>query len=260
MARKISLKARLKSWARIWHANLGIAGMLTLGAIAISCPFIAHKGDKVGVGKALKNIHFGEFLPAQYRWIWIDSQGFILLFVVASGWFIHHRAVKKAAQASGDDPSAPGSSVTILWESGSRDAEAAARQLAQAAEEKGMRAFATDSRRYALTRLPEERWLVCVLSGQNTAPPIQLNGEKLPRLEYAILGADDAGAARCMALDEGLKQRGARPFVPPGRLAKISGDPAWREDIVQHLKSFTTSPAVSKTSTDAARKPELATR
>jgi hypothetical protein len=42
-------------------------------------------------------IHYGEFLPATYRWIWIDSQGLLMGLLVLSGWLMHRRAVKRAA-------------------------------------------------------------------------------------------------------------------------------------------------------------------
>ena len=68
-------KVKAKSWSRTWHANIGIATAVTLGAIALSCAFIAHKGGDVAIGKALMQIHDGEFLTNEWRWIWIDEQG-----------------------------------------------------------------------------------------------------------------------------------------------------------------------------------------
>lgn len=74
---------------------LGLAGTATLGVIALSCPFIAHGG-----GQWLKDIHYGNFLPPGLRWIWIDSQGLILGLLVLSGWMMHRRAVKRAADTA----------------------------------------------------------------------------------------------------------------------------------------------------------------
>ena len=81
------------------HEWLGLAGTITLGVIAVSCPFIAHGGG-AWVGDALKKIHYGEFLPAQWKWLWIDSQGVALGLLVLSGWLMHRRAVKRTAEAS----------------------------------------------------------------------------------------------------------------------------------------------------------------
>ena len=231
-----SFKNRAKSWSRIWHANVGIATAITLGLIALSCPFIAHKGD-FAFGKALMEIHYGKFLPKDWQWVWIDLQGAALLFLIVSGWFIHHVAVKKAATRAADDPSAPGSSVTIVWENGRPKAEAEARQLAKAAEERGLRAFATDSRRYSPEKLAQERWLICVLAGESGESMLHLNGEKLPRLEYAIVATDEAVSSRCEALGSGLASRGAKPFVSAGRLAADS-----HAEIVAHLRGFVKAP------------------
>lgn len=240
-----SFKNRVKSWSRIWHANIGIATAVTLGAIAVSCPFIAHKGD-FALGKALMDIHYGKFLPKDWQWVWIDFQGAALLFLIVSGWMIHFRAVKKAAVRAADDPSAPGSSVTILWEKGKPEAEAGARHLAKAAEDLGLRAFATESGKYPVARLAQERWLICVLAGSSGDPLLHLNGEKLPRLEFAIVGAEESTAQRCEALSTGLADRGGKPFVKPGSLVTDSSSL-----IVTHLGRFVKTPTV-------APKPQLA--
>lgn len=232
----LSFTTRAKQWSRGWHANIGIATALTLGAIALSCPFIAHKGGDLAIGKALMDIHYGKFLPREWMWLWIDLQGAALFFLIVSGWLIHHRTVKKAALRAADDPSAPGSSVTIVWENGSTEAEATARSLAKAAEERGMRAFATDSRRYPTARLEQERWLVCVLAGAGGELPLRLNGEKLPRLEFAVVGAD---ATRREALGAGLTQRGAKS-IP------ASDGSDHTAAIVAHLARFVKKPAAAK--------------
>lgn len=77
------------------HEMLGLAGTVTLGIIALSCPFIAHGG-----GAWLKDIHYGNFLPPAWRWLWIDSQGLILGLLVLSGWMMHRRALKRVAEAA----------------------------------------------------------------------------------------------------------------------------------------------------------------
>jgi hypothetical protein len=231
-----SFKNRAKAWSRIWHANVGIATAITLGAIALSCPFIAHKGD-FAFGKALMEIHYGKFLPKDWQWLWIDVQGAALLFLIISGVMIHHRAVKKAAVRAADDPTAPGSSVTILWEGGRPEAEAGARRLAKAAEDLGMRAFATDNRKYSPNRLTQERWLVCVLAGKNGETLLHLNGEKLPRLEFAVVATDEDATSRCTILSNGLTERGAKPFVSAGRIAADID-----QEMVSHLQRFVKVP------------------
>jgi hypothetical protein len=249
---RAAFKTRAKQWSRIWHANVGIAAAITLGAVALSCPFIAHKEWRNGFGQTLMDIHYGKFLTKEWRWLWIDTQGAALFFLIVSGWLIHFRGNKKAAQRAADDPSAPGSSVTILWEGGSPPAEAKARELAQIAEERGMRAFAIDSRRYPAARLPDERWLICVLAGESGALPLKLNGEKLPRLEFAVLGADTASVGRCENLGAQLSGRGARSFAPVGRLAAADAGAPWKEEIVRHLARFTAASSPAKTTPPVA--------
>jgi hypothetical protein len=216
---KASFKTRAKSWGRIWHANVGIATALTLGAIAISCPFIAHKGGDLAIGKTLMDIHYGKFLPKEWEWLWIDFQGAALLFLIVSGWMIHHRMVKKAATQAADDPSAPGSSVTIIWESGRPATQTEARKLAVEAEEHGLRAFVVESARYASNKLMQERWLVCVLSGESGALPFKSSATKLPRLEFAVMAADAGATERCAELGSQLSASGAKSFASPGRVA-----------------------------------------
>jgi hypothetical protein len=252
---KAAFKTRAKQWSRIWHANIGIAAAITLGAVALSCPFIAHKELRTGFGQALMDIHYGKFLAKEWRWVWIDTQGAALFFLIVSGWLIHFRGNKKAAQRAADDPSAPGSSVTILWESGCPPAEAKARELAQVAEERGLRAFAIDSRRYPASRLPDERWLICVLGGENGTLPLSLNGEKLPRLEFALLGVDSQAVTRCESLGAQLSGRGARSFVPLGRLASAEAGARWKEEIVRHLARFTAASSTAKATPQPATRP-----
>ncbi|RYD60831.1 MAG: hypothetical protein EOP83_18505, partial [Verrucomicrobiaceae bacterium] len=125
-----------KAKNRRWHANIGMALAITLGLIALSCPFIAHKSGGE-LGEFLKNIHYGKFLPADLRWIWIDGQGLGLAFLVFSGWLMHKKAVKKATNVAGDDPTSAGSSITFvgLGSRGVLDASAAV------TEANGLRCF-----------------------------------------------------------------------------------------------------------------------
>ena len=147
-----------ESWKlknRRWHANVGMALALTLGLIALSCPFIAHKGGG-SVGEILKDIHYGKFLPAQWRWIWIDGQGLGLAFLIFSGWLMHRKAVKKATNAAGDDPTAAGSSVTFVG-LGNRETLDASAAKAEAA---GLRCFRCEASAFAKLNLQNERWMV----------------------------------------------------------------------------------------------------
>jgi hypothetical protein len=144
-----------KALNRKWHANMGMALAITMGLIAISCPFIAHKGGG-DVGEILKDIHFGKFIAPQWRWIWIDSQGLGLAFLVASGWLMHRKAVKRATNVAGDDPTSAGSSVTFvgLGDMAMRDAAAGL------AEAQGLRTFRCPVEKFASLDLERERWMV----------------------------------------------------------------------------------------------------
>ncbi|MBL9116721.1 MAG: hypothetical protein JNJ83_17065 [Verrucomicrobiaceae bacterium] len=192
---------------RVWHANLGMAAVITLGIIALSCPFIAHKGGELALGRALMDIHYGKFLPPETRWIWIDSQGFLLLFLVVSGLLMHRKAVKKAVAQAADDPAVPGSSVTLL--------DFGSRGLAMAAEgeKRGLRAFRCPAGNLAKLDLSQERWLV-VLPGDegfDLAALATLCGKVKPgsarRLGFAV---DGDGEGKVTAL---LQATGARPMT-----------------------------------------------
>lgn len=146
-----------KALNRKWHANIGMALAITMGVIAISCPFIAHKND-LRIGEILKDIHFGKFIAPEWRWIWIDSQGLGLAFLVASGWLMHRKAVKRASNVAGDDPTSAGSSVTFvgLGMPALRDA------AADLAEAQGLRSFRCPLEKFATLDLERERWMVFV--------------------------------------------------------------------------------------------------
>jgi prepilin-type N-terminal cleavage/methylation domain-containing protein len=142
---------------RIWHANLGMASAITLGIIALSCPFIAHKNGGE-FGKALMEIHYGKFLTPDYRWIWIDGQGFLLAFLIGSGLLMHRKSVKKAANVAADDPAVPGSSVTLL------DFGSGGLTLATEGEKRGLRLFRCPASGLDKLSLAQERWLVLLPS------------------------------------------------------------------------------------------------
>ncbi len=179
-----------KALNRKWHANLGMALAITMGLIAISCPFIAHEGGG-NIGEILKDIHFGKFIAPQWRWIWIDSQGLGLAFLVASGWMMHRKAVKRASNVAGDDPTSAGSSVTFvgLGHPAMRDA------AADLAEAQGLRSYRCPLEKFASLDLERERWMVFI-SGPGvdaTAAVNQIIGDlkkfpanKAKRLEFTI--------------------------------------------------------------------------
>lgn len=214
-----SFKLRAKSWSRIWHANIGMATAITLGAIAISCPFIAHKGGDIAIGKALMKIHYGEFLPPQWKWVWIDSQGIALLFLIASGWFIHYRAVKKASSAAADDPTSPGSSVTLLADT--QPALESARELGRRLEARGIRVHVASLSSYDPKRLGDERWLAVAIADEEGASPLEdilkrSSSPRLARLGAFVLPADRKSASpRVEALAAALRKRHAAILGEP---------------------------------------------
>jgi sulfite reductase alpha subunit-like flavoprotein len=203
------------------HANLGILTAITLGLIAVSCFFIAHKPGGKGstleaTGKVLKDIHFGKFLPKDLRWIWIDSQGLALFALVGSGWFLHIRERRKRAVEAAD-PSSPRSGVTVVYASQSGTAERLARALADEAEGKGLRAYVCNLADYPLERLAEERYLLAVVStfGKGVAPEAAQDFEtrlnehsaKLGQLEYAVLALGDVRYPKFCAFGKMLDER-----------------------------------------------------
>lgn len=228
-----------ESWKvrnRRWHANAGMFLAITLGLIALSCPFIAHKGGG-GVGDALKMIHYGEFLPKSYRWIWIDLQGLGLGFLVVSGWLMHRKAVKRPTDAAGEDPRAAGSTVTFVPLGASTSCQSAM----ESARKAGIRCHECAAADFAGLKLPQERRLVFTggeaVNVDSVAPVLAslatVRKPVLKRLEYSIDPSLDPALAE--ALDAALKATGARPFVelPP---AKAGGNP---------VPLFTATPAMT---------------
>ena len=197
---------------RVWHANLGMASALTLGIIALSCPFIAHKSGG-GFGRALMEIHYGKFLAPDVRWIWIDGQGFLLAFLIGSGLLMHRKSVKKAANVAADDPAVPGSSVTLL------DFGQGGLALAAEGEKRGLRLFRCPASGIDKLSLAQERWLallpgetgftdVDLESVQTLAAKVKPGSSK--RLRFAI-----APAAHSDAVRDALLATGAQPIALP---------------------------------------------
>lgn len=237
---------------RVWHANLGMAAGISLGLIALSCPFIAHKWE---AGKFLMQIHYGEFLPKETRWIWIDSQGFLLAFLIVSGWLMHRKTVKKAASVAADDPAVAGSSVTVL---GLGDVSLA-KALTTQAESRGLRAFGCDADRFTSLDLTLERWLVIVHEGEVDDAAFRkvlahVSGAKpgsLKRLEFSIGPGLDA--ERVKSLEAALAAAGTKQI----RLPATSGE--WVTAITSHLCSQSVSLAGRRKAAPAtAAKPAAA--
>lgn len=123
-------KQPLINWAAVnrrWHANLGMFSAITLGLIALSCFTMAHD-VKGGTGHVLKAVHTGKFLPEHYRWIWIDSQGLLLGWLIFSGWLIHHKSRKRGNGKVSVD--APGS-LLVLYQGNSPRAHRIAHELSK---------------------------------------------------------------------------------------------------------------------------------
>lgn len=241
-----------ESWKvknRRWHANLGMMAAVTLGLIALSCPFIAHKWDG-DVGKTLKRIHYGEFLPANLKWIWIDSQGFFLAFLVVSGWLMHKKTIKQASRSAAEDPSAAGSSVTVL----DLDEKGAAQGFVTKAQAKGLRAFLCPVSKFADLNLSQEKWLVVV----GTETPLSdeqagllsknlesLRPASLKRLEFSLQPPADTHV--CKELQTALVKAGAKEIT-----TSASNAAAWAAQLLVKLCSRTASPAAKGSSTAEA--------
>lgn len=235
---------------RVWHANLGMAAAITLGIIALSCPFIAHKSGGE-FGRALMEIHYGKFLAKEYRWIWIDGQGFLLAFLIGSGLLMHRKSVKKAANVAADDPAVPGSSVTLL------DFGTSGLTLANEGEKRGLRLFRCPATGLDKLSLAHERWLV-VLPGdeafcsahleavQNLTAKIKPGSAK--RLRFAI-----APAAGTEPVRDALLHTGAQAIV-------LAEDSAFAPALIEYLcaQSEVLKAGLKKADSRPAVKPALA--
>lgn len=210
-----------ESWKvrnRRWHANAGMFLAITLGLIALSCPFIAHKSDG-RIGEALKAIHYGKFLPDAYRWIWIDLQGLGLGFLVISGWMMHRKAVKRVTNVAGDDPRAAGSSVTFIPLGSTAICDA----MMQLFRKAGIRCHACAPDAFAKLNLTQERRIVFTGGGEVSPESVRTVAETigklgktvLKRLEYSIDPSIDPASTE--ALRAALDKAGARAFIelPP---------------------------------------------
>lgn len=230
-----------ESWKvknRRWHANLGMMAAVTLGLIALSCPFIAHKWDG-NVGKTLKRIHYGEFLPPNLKWVWIDSQGFFLAFLVVSGWLMHKKAVKQASRNAAEDPAAAGSSVTVL----DLDGKGSAPAFVAKAQAKGLRAFHCPAAQFTSLNLQQEKWLLIMGAGGELSDEVRqtliqhlasLRPASLKRLEFSFEPPADTEVGR--ALHAALVGSGARDLA-----ASATHPAAWAAQMLAKLSSRSTT-------------------
>ncbi len=209
--------AKFQQWTRKSHAWVGIFSAITLGIIAISCFPIAHKWD--GFGKTLADIHMGKFLPNAYRWIWIDSQGLLLLGLVVSGWLMHRSPSRRAARKKGEG------GLLILFGSQTGNGEALAMKLHRKLLSAGCAnrvAGMSENGFFDLSK--EDRLcLICSTTGDGEMPEnatalweslSRSDAPLLPNLQYAVLGLGDRSYARfnsaAVAFDRRLVELGAR--------------------------------------------------
>jgi len=216
-----------ESWKvknRRWHANIGMALAVTLGLIALSCPFIAHKGGGQ-IGEILKNIHYGKFLSDEWRWIWIDGQGLGLAFLVFSGWMMHRKAVKRATNVAGDDPTSAGSSITFVGLGDRAILDAGAALF----EAQGLRCFRCEAAAFSKLNLEQERWMVFTAGegvdcGNAVTTVLAALGQAAPgkarRLEFTIDPTLDADLAARLAA--AMERAGARRVSTMGMPASLA--------------------------------------
>ncbi len=238
-----------RSWLRLWHINLGLFATLTLGLIAVSCFFMAPGQQRGDIGRALKEIHEGKFLPEGQRWVWIYGQGGLLGWLILSGFMLHRKAKKRLNPSA---PDQPGSCAVVLFGSETGNSESVARRLGERAEAVGLRAFVAPMDAFDAEQLREERWLLVVTStyGDGEMPSNAArfwqalrspSMGRLPRLEFAVLGLGDTNyeqfCAAGKALDARLEELGARRMLPRVDCDTDyeAGAARWIEEVVSRL-------------------------
>jgi sulfite reductase (NADPH) flavoprotein alpha-component len=215
------------SWAslnRKSHALIGIISVFTLGVIALSCFPIAHKGFGAA-GNFLVDVHKGKFLPDNLRWIWIDSQGLFLLWLVVSGYVLHRKVKKRRAQQIEDSDGR----VLVLFGTQTGNSEAVANRLARKLTAAGVPSRVANFSEYGFLDLSRETRLAAVTStyGEGEMPDdaaefwkslCSPKARQLDALHFTVLGLGDSSYEKfCQAakdLDRRLEELGARRIHP----------------------------------------------
>ncbi len=232
---------------RRWHANFGMFAALTLGLVALSCFPIAHKFPG-GTAELLKQIHFGKFLPADLRWIWIDLQGALLLWLIVSGWLIHLKTRRRGAGKISADSAI---SSVIIHEGDSPRAAARAHALAKALSARRLAPVLVRLGDHAQVDWTRVAHVLCVLDSERPAAAeafrAALSGRAAPALRSTRVAALDCAAAESAAAPEAdpallvaLIAKGARPLLAPtatAASATATHGERWSEAVLAALDS-----------------------
>lgn len=222
-------------WRR-WHANLGMLSAITLGIVAISCFTIAHKAEG-GIAHVLKAMHTGKFLPEDWRWLWIDSQGFLLGWLILSGWWIHHKSRKRGqGKVTVDAPHA----CLVLYDGTHPRAHRLAHELSRrltAAKASSTLMRAEDHSRVEWSRLSQMAWIRSEGTASSLALDQFLRSRKAPRLKgtrAALLCLESAPSAVPTSVPE---IPGVSWLVPPSRVFQDEDSVAfaWMDQVVQQV-------------------------
>jgi sulfite reductase (NADPH) flavoprotein alpha-component len=206
------------------HALIGIVSVVTLGIIALSCFPIAHDGMGPA-GNFLVDIHKGKFLPGDWRWIWIDSQGLFLLWLVISGYVLHRKVKKRRVQQLED---ADGRAL-ILFATQTGNSESVAQKLGRKLAAVGVPARVANFSEYGFLDLSRETRVAAITStyGEGQMPDDALafwkslcspKARQLDTVEFAVLGLGDSSYEKfCEAakdLDKRFEDLGAKRIHP----------------------------------------------
>ncbi len=240
------------------HAVIGIISVVTLGIIALSCFPIAHE-NMGAVGNFLVDVHKGKFLPGDWRWIWIDSQGLFLLWLVISGYMLHRKVKKRRAQQIED---ADGR-VLILFGTQTGNSESVANKLGRKLSAAGLPVRVANFSEYGFLDLSRETRVAVITStyGEGQMPDDAMafwkslcspKARQLDTVEFAVLGLGDSSYEKfCQAakdLDKRLEDLGAKRVLPRVDCNLDFAEPStkWINAIVDLWKP-----------TDAARAPRI---
>ncbi len=206
------------------HAFIGIVSVVTLGIIALSCFPIAHK-NWGSVGNFLIDVHKGKFLPGEWRWIWIDSQGLFLLWLVVSGYILHRKVKKHRAEQIEDTDGR----VLILFGTQTGNSESVAHKLGRRLATAGVPVRVANFSEYGFLDLSRETRVAAITStyGEGQMPDdaqafwkslCSAKARQLDLVEFAVLGLGDSSYEKfCQAaknLDKRLEELGAKRVLP----------------------------------------------